>query len=98
MGNTGIVAASYFKLRGSRYFCPWKYGGRSESGTMFQREVKKAVASVQFQLGADIGAMGFNRALADEKLRCNLPAGFVLRHKAENAQFRFGEIFQTRLF
>ena len=37
-----------------------------ERGAIFQSELKKTVAAVQVELGADVGPVGFNGPRADE--------------------------------
>ena len=64
-------------------------------GAIFQGELKKTVAAAQIELGADVGAVGFNGTRADEQFRRDLPAGLLLRNQLQDASLGFGQVIQT---
>ena len=62
---------------------------------MFEGEFHEGVASVNPLFLADIIAVAFDRARADEKLLRDLFAGFVIRDQREHSAFGRRQPLQT---
>ena len=68
-----------------------------QRGTIFQRKLEEAVATGEFQLGANVRAVGFHGARADEEFRADFLAVFFLGHELEDTALSLGQVIEAGL-
>src|SRR4029434_8521170 len=62
---------------------------------MLEGEFDQRQVTVKFELAADIGAVSFDRAVADEQLSGDLFAALVLGDQLEDASFGGRQVFES---
>ena len=75
----------------------WPFRSQLQLGVMFQGEAQQRLVAFQAEFRADVGAMGFDGAQADEQLGGDLFAGPVLSDEFQDAPLGCGQSAQTRV-